>query len=752
MGRRAKRIQGVRTAHHVVLEVFTVATSPIVAFLATLGPVGLALIGRYFQMLVWIALWGPVMAVCNLYITIVTSRALGILATQAETNGATLASMSMHDLFYATLENWIATGGMLSASVPALSLMLVYGGSSAASHIAGKLGSDISSKMKPERLAPEPISIDSPVKISSTDEFNANTGGSKAGYDQPSYNFSSTTQKARQSATSTLTSASNTAAQLTTSAAQSAIKSGHTSSAGTSLTDLAESSRNVSDQVTGGIARTLGEQYGRNEREKEAIEAQATMALGASLKGSPVVKALALKAAVNGALASTSGVDAATERGISDSQAQTFAKQHAEEVASRTSHQTASQAQEQGIFGSEEMQSLGAQHSEQLQRINQSSEEYSESTAQNEQSGKFGSDKYSSLAAKLNKNAGPELANYEREIGVEGGKKLEQYNQAKKNAQKEIDTHGLELGQDNNEALVRYLAIDATHPGVAADIGWEALYPSSQRTGVLMEPGKFAEGTKGVDGIVSGDKADDFRQKSSIMPVAKEQGGNDSRYAARNRLGQSKNYGQPIGVGFGEDLSLDANQLADYERSTKEGGGERQAQYSQAKKNAFKEIDGDGITDDPVDRENMARYLAFQATNTGIAAGNGVDGNVNTLRQGDGTTGAVNGDYQSDFAKEVESALSGSDELGNPSTFRKKTQNGPLLHNVDANRLVERSLDLEGDAAASAAKPLVDDFSKNWEVSKDEFERLFGNSDKGRSNDDLPPFPSDNDLPPILKD
>ena len=142
---------------------FTVATSPIVAFLATLGPVGVTMMVRYFQMMIWIALWGPVMAVCNLYITIATTRIMETLTTQAVDNGSALSAMVMHDQLYQTLEIGLSAGGILASSVPALSLMLVYGGSVAATNLSGKMTSGASSSVNPGRLAPDPISMESPM-------------------------------------------------------------------------------------------------------------------------------------------------------------------------------------------------------------------------------------------------------------------------------------------------------------------------------------------------------------------------------------------------------------------------------------------------------------------------------------------------------------------------------------------------------------------------------------------------------------
>lgn len=56
------------------------------------------------------------------------------------------------------LQTWIATGGMLVSSVPAISLMLVYGSAITATHLAGRLqnGDTIDEKMASPDVAKMP--------------------------------------------------------------------------------------------------------------------------------------------------------------------------------------------------------------------------------------------------------------------------------------------------------------------------------------------------------------------------------------------------------------------------------------------------------------------------------------------------------------------------------------------------------------------------------------------------------------------
>lgn len=120
-------------------EAFIYSVSPIMAFVIVLGAKGIQLAAKYFTMLIWIQLWMPLLSVVNLYIYTSSSRQL-----------STYGAMTGHnwDSFYAlhtaadTAQTWIATGGLLASSTPAIALMLIYGSAVTATHLAGRLRSD----------------------------------------------------------------------------------------------------------------------------------------------------------------------------------------------------------------------------------------------------------------------------------------------------------------------------------------------------------------------------------------------------------------------------------------------------------------------------------------------------------------------------------------------------------------------------------------------------------------------------------
>jgi conjugal transfer mating pair stabilization protein TraG len=122
------------------LEAFIYAITPIMAFVILLGSMGLKLAMKYFMLILWIQLWYPILSIINLYIYTVSRREI------LEHDG--LATFNW-DSFYAVhtsteiMSTWIATGGLLATTTPAIALFLVSGTAVAFTSLSGKLqGSD----------------------------------------------------------------------------------------------------------------------------------------------------------------------------------------------------------------------------------------------------------------------------------------------------------------------------------------------------------------------------------------------------------------------------------------------------------------------------------------------------------------------------------------------------------------------------------------------------------------------------------
>lgn len=119
-----------------VIEGFVYAITPLAAFIMVLGQKGLGLVGKYLLLLIWIQLWQPIMAIINLFIHTKGAMAVSKYGTLTPVDFTSIAALIESQ---AELERWISIGGMMAASTPALSFMLVSGSSIAFNSLAQRM-------------------------------------------------------------------------------------------------------------------------------------------------------------------------------------------------------------------------------------------------------------------------------------------------------------------------------------------------------------------------------------------------------------------------------------------------------------------------------------------------------------------------------------------------------------------------------------------------------------------------------------
>lgn len=114
-------------------EGFIYAITPIMAFMIVMGAFGMAMITKYFQVVVWVQLWMPVLSIVNLFILMGARNQFVSIVTDP---------MSFYTLNNGSqiLQNWIATGGMLAAATPMIALFLVTGSTYAFTSLTNRMG------------------------------------------------------------------------------------------------------------------------------------------------------------------------------------------------------------------------------------------------------------------------------------------------------------------------------------------------------------------------------------------------------------------------------------------------------------------------------------------------------------------------------------------------------------------------------------------------------------------------------------
>ena len=138
------------------IEGLSYAIAPIMAFVVLFGSVGLRMNISYFSMLLWIQLWMPILAVINLFINMSAAGKMTAL-TSANYNLPSMMGIYQMDM---ELQQWLSIGGMLAASTPAITLMLIYRGAVTATHFLGRMdgGDYVNEKIAtPDVLSPAPV-------------------------------------------------------------------------------------------------------------------------------------------------------------------------------------------------------------------------------------------------------------------------------------------------------------------------------------------------------------------------------------------------------------------------------------------------------------------------------------------------------------------------------------------------------------------------------------------------------------------
>ncbi|AJY53233.1 conjugal transfer protein TraG N-terminal domain-containing protein [Halomonas sp. KO116] len=161
------------------IEGFVYAITPFMAFLVVLGGFGIQLAVKYGQMLLWTQLWMPVLAIINLFLHMAASREMASYSMDTGGISTFYALSRSSDI----LENWIATGGMLAAATPILTLVLVTGSSYAMTSLAGRMqgGDHINEKMSnPDAATNDAVLKNMPKQTQDPTQGQRNTGAEKA--------------------------------------------------------------------------------------------------------------------------------------------------------------------------------------------------------------------------------------------------------------------------------------------------------------------------------------------------------------------------------------------------------------------------------------------------------------------------------------------------------------------------------------------------------------------------------------------
>nr|WP_298059394.1 conjugal transfer protein TraG N-terminal domain-containing protein [uncultured Halomonas sp.] len=175
------------------IEGFAYSITPFMAFIVLMGGFGVKLAIKYGQMLLWIQLWMPVLAVTNFYIHMVANIEMAQFDDFA-------TSFYALDTIDKRLSHWLAVGGMLASATPILTLVLLTGSTYAMTSLASRMqGAD---HFDEKSVAPAAVQTGAVMQSSAQAQYSSGAGMSRTGTDGilPTYNMQDTASSSVESA------------------------------------------------------------------------------------------------------------------------------------------------------------------------------------------------------------------------------------------------------------------------------------------------------------------------------------------------------------------------------------------------------------------------------------------------------------------------------------------------------------------------------------------------------------------------
>jgi len=164
-------------------------TAPFMALVIGMGRIGIGMASKFIMIPLWLAMWLPTLAVINMY-QIISFRSVidGLLANVGNTGSPyPIGSLSSAAHIHSSALDWMATGSMLAAATPMISLMFLMGGAYTATALAGAFkGSDVIN----EKIPSPDVSSSSPaISHGALRNYTVGSGQTVTGASLPSLSF-----------------------------------------------------------------------------------------------------------------------------------------------------------------------------------------------------------------------------------------------------------------------------------------------------------------------------------------------------------------------------------------------------------------------------------------------------------------------------------------------------------------------------------------------------------------------------------
>ncbi len=276
-------------------EGFVVALVVLIPFVMFMG--GLNIMIEYLKVLMWVQLWNPVMAICNLYIqTVASQKVRDAIASSPITD------MYVMDSVDEVVQHWIAVGGLMAATTPLLALFILKGSVYTFTTLASKMsGGD---HVNEKAVSPD-VMQNAPMLLNSVGSGGADIakGYRQTGTDSlyKNVNWGEMRQNMETSATQKVASASNEFNHAVGKMFNAVDKAGFSESFGDSVLDQMQAINSEQYQYLTSQGKNLAASLGFGDSSEVSKAASTAISYGISGHFSPGIKILgaAVQAALN---------------------------------------------------------------------------------------------------------------------------------------------------------------------------------------------------------------------------------------------------------------------------------------------------------------------------------------------------------------------------------------------------------------------------------------------------------------------
>jgi len=164
-------------------------TAPFMALVIGMGRIGIGMASKFVMIPLWLAMWLPTLAVINMF-QIISFRSVmdGLVANSLNAGSPyQIGSIASAAHIESSALDWMATGSMLAAATPMISLMFLMGGAYTATALAGAFkGSDVIN----EKIPSPDVSSSSPaISHGALRNYSVGSGQTVTGASLPSLSF-----------------------------------------------------------------------------------------------------------------------------------------------------------------------------------------------------------------------------------------------------------------------------------------------------------------------------------------------------------------------------------------------------------------------------------------------------------------------------------------------------------------------------------------------------------------------------------